>query len=32
MPEFYAMANGGKPHPLSREMAIADGSHVLMSA
>lgn len=32
MHQFFAMANGGKPHPLSRELAIADGSHVLLSA
>jgi pimeloyl-ACP methyl ester carboxylesterase len=32
MHHFFAVANGGAPHPLSREVAIADGNHILFSA
>ena len=32
MHTFFGMANGGHPNPQSKKVAIADGSHVLMSA
>lgn len=30
--EAFARMNGGHPHALSREVAIADGNHILLSA
>lgn len=32
MLDFFAMANGGSAHPLSRKVAIADGNHILFSS
>ena len=31
MRDFFAKTNGGHPHPLSRQVAIADGNHILLS-
>jgi len=31
MHQFFALARRGKHHPLSREVAIADGNHILFS-
>lgn len=31
MHRFFALAGANKPHPLSREVAIADGNHILFS-
>ncbi len=31
MHHFFGLANDGKKHPLSREVAIADGNHILFS-
>ncbi|MFO0578367.1 MAG: alpha/beta fold hydrolase [Polyangia bacterium] len=32
MRRAFSRMNGGSPHPLSREVAIADGNHILLSA
>jgi len=32
MHDAFARMNAGSPHPLSREVAIADGNHILLSA
>ena len=32
MQRFMARTHGGRPHPLSRSVAIADGNHILMSS
>lgn len=32
MHKAFARMNGGHPHPLSQEVAIADGNHILLSA
>lgn len=31
MRDYFAKTNGGHPHPLSRQVAIADGNHILLS-
>jgi len=31
MRAYFAKTNGGHPHPLSRQVAIADGNHILLS-
>ena len=31
MRDFFEKTNGGHPHPLSRQVAIADGNHILLS-
>ena len=31
MRDYFARTNGGHPHPLSRQVAIADGNHILLS-
>lgn len=31
MRDYFEKTNGGHPHPLSRQVAIADGNHILLS-
>lgn len=31
MHDYFAKTHGGHPHPLSRQVAIADGNHILLS-